>query len=405
MSFGKIIGCIMLVMGTSIGGGILALPIVGIGAGFIPTCALILFLWALIVLSGLLFLELTLSFPAGENDFTSIAHKTLGHSGRITTFISYLLLLYALVAAYIAGGGSLLSEIFLIMNWHISPSLSGLIFMIVLGSFVIHGVKAVDYVNRSFFSIKAIFLIFSLILLTPYINLSNSLIHDSHFRYIWAAAPIYLCAFGYHILIPTLTNYLHRQVRTIRIVILVGTLLTMLIYLFWVFEIIGIVSIEHFSAFVKNQGSTGEFISMIMSIVQNKWVSAAINGFANITITTSFLGVSLGLYDFLAGALKSPQTIRGKAKISILCFLPPMLFAIFYPKGFVLALGYAGICVAFSLVMLPALMVWQLRKKNLGSSYRVFGGSFLLFFVFFTGLALIILQILDRWQGLPVFSS
>ena len=102
----------MLVMGTSIGGGILALPIVGIGSGFFPTVGLILFLWALVVLSGLLFLELTLSFPAGENNFTSIAYKTFGHGGRIVTFISYLLLLYALVAAYIAGGGSLLSEIF-----------------------------------------------------------------------------------------------------------------------------------------------------------------------------------------------------------------------------------------------------------------------------------------------------
>ena len=59
MSYGKIIGCIMLVMGTSIGGGILALPMVGIGSGLIPTFGMILFLWALVVLSGLLFLELT----------------------------------------------------------------------------------------------------------------------------------------------------------------------------------------------------------------------------------------------------------------------------------------------------------------------------------------------------------
>jgi aromatic amino acid transport protein len=404
MSFSKILGCIMLVMGTSIGGGILALPMVGIGSGLIPTFGLIIFLWALIALSGLLFLELTLSFPAGENNFTSIAYKTLGHSGRIMTFISYLLLLYALVAAYIAGGGSLLSEIFRLMNIHISPSVSGLIFVIVLGSFVIHGVKAVDYVNRTFFSIKALFLILTLLFLTPYIDLSNTLIHESHFRYIWAAAPIYLCAFGYHILIPTLTNYLNRQQKTIRFVILLGTFLTMLIYLIWLFEILGIVSIENFAAFLKNQGSTGEFIAMIMGIVQNKWVNAAINGFANITITTSFLGVSLALYDFLADALKRPKTLRGKAEISLLCFLPPTLFAIFYPQGFVLALGYAAICVAFSLIMLPALMVWQLRKKKMGSSYRVFGGSTLLFLVFFIGLALIILQILDRWHWWPTFN-
>ncbi len=404
MSYGKMIGCIMLVMGTSIGGGILALPMVGIGSGLIPTFGMILFLWALVVLSGLLFLELTLSFPAGENNFTSIATKTLGRGGRIVTFISYLLLLYALVAAYIAGGGSLLSEFFILLNIYISPLYCGLIFLIVLGSFVIHGVKAVDYVNRTFFSFKAVFLILSLFLLAPYIDLSNPLLHESHFRYIWAAAPIYLCAFGYHILIPTLTNYLNHQPKTIRLVIILGTFFTFLIYLFWLFDILGIITIEHFRAFVKNQGSTGEFIAMIMEIVKNKWVSAAINGFANITITTSFLGVSLALYDFLDDALKRPKTLRGKTEISMLCFLPPTLFAIFYPKGFVLALGYAGICVAFSLIMLPALMVWQLRKKKLGSPYRVFGGSLLLFLVFFFGLALILLQILSRWIDLPIFS-
>ena len=121
----------------------------------------------------------------------------------------------------------------------------------------------------------------------------------------------------------------------------------MLIYLFWIFEILGVVSIEHFTAFSKQQGSTGEFIAMVMSIVQSKWVQMAVNGFANITITTSFLGVSLALYNFLADALKRPKNLRGKAEISTLCFLPPTLFAIFFPNGFVTALGYAGICVAF----------------------------------------------------------
>jgi amino acid permease len=275
----------------------------------------------------------------------------------------------------------------------------------VLGSFVIHGVKAVDYVNRTFFSFKGSFLILSLLLLTPYVNISNPLLYEPKVRYIWAAAPIYLCAFGYHVLIPTLTNYLHRQQNTLRLVIFLGTFLTMLIYLFWLFEILGIVSIDHFRDFLKNQGSTGEFIAMIMGIVQNRWVDIAISGFANITITTSFLGVSLSLFDFLADALKRPKGIRGKAEISILTFLPPVLFAIFYPQGFVMALGYASICVAFSLVMLPALMVWQLRKQNRNPGYRVFGGKPLLFLIFLTGLILIVLQILDRWRLLPLFAK
>jgi len=403
MSLGKIAGSTMLVMGTLIGGGVLALPMVGIGSGFIPILCLVLFLWALMVITGFLFLEAALSFPTNENSFTSMANKTLGRSGKIVTFISYLLLLYALVAAYVAGGGSLLSELFLLANIHISPTYSGLIFVIFFGSFVIHGVKAVDYVNRTFFSVKALFLILSLLLLAPYIDFSQPLLKESNFRYIWAGAPIFLCAFGYHVLIPTLTNYLNGQQKAIRLVIVLGTFLTMVIYLFWLFEILGIISIDKFTHFINSQGSTGEFIAMIMNTVDKKWVNFAINGFANITITTSFLGVSLGLFDFLADALQRPNTLRGKFELSALTFLPPILFAIFYPHGFIMALGYAAICVAFSHVMLPALIVWQLRKRKIPSPYRVFGGKILLFLVLLAGFLLIILQITDRWNLLPAF--
>ena len=395
----------MLVMGTLIGGGVLALPIVGIGSGFIPTLCLVLFLWALMLVTGFLFLEVTLSFPTGENSFTSMASKTLGRGGKIITFISYLLLLYALVAAYVAGGGSLLSELFLLANIHIPASFTGLIFVVFFGSFVIHGVKAVDYVNRVFFSIKGAFLVLSILLLTPYIDYSKPLLKESHFEYLWAGAPIFLCAFGYHVLIPTLTNYLNRQQKTIRLVIFLGTFLTMVIYLFWLFEILGILSIDDFSRFIKEQGSTGEFISIITNAINNKWVNFAVNGFANITITTSFLGVSLGLSDFLTDALQRPNTLRGKMEISALTFLPPILFAIFYPQGFILALGYAAICVAFSHVMLPALMVWKLRKSKMNSPYRVFGGYPLLVLTFIIGVILILLQILDRWHLLPLFGS
>jgi tyrosine-specific transport protein len=405
MSFGKIAGSTMLVMGTLIGGGVLALPIVGIGSGFIPILCLVMFLWALMLITGFLFLEVALAFPAGENNFTSMAYKTLGHGGKMITFISYLLLLYALVAAYVAGGGSLLSTLFLLANIQISPTYSALIFVVFLGSFVVHGVKAVDYVNRTFFSIKALFLILSLLLLTPYIDLTKPLLREANFQYIWAGAPIFLCAFGYHVLIPTLTNYLDRKEKTIRFVIFTGTFMTMLIYLFWLFEILGILSIANFTHFIQEQGSTGEFIAMIMGAIHNKWVSLAVNSFANITITTSFLGVSLGLSDFLADALKRPKTVRGKIELSLLTFLPPILFAVFYPQGFVMALGYAAICVAFSHVMLPALMVWQLRKRKLNSAYHVFGGRSLLLIIFLAGLILIILQILDRCHFLPGFTG
>ncbi|MBF8263576.1 MAG: tyrP 1 [Parachlamydiales bacterium] len=403
MSMGKIVGSIMLVMGMMIGGGVLALPMVSVGSGFISIICLLLFMWLLMVVTGFLYLEVNLSLPPGNNSFTSMASNTLGRPGKIVMFISYLLLLYALVAAYISGGGSLLGQILLLCGVHLSSAWNCLLFAGLLGAFVCHGIKAVDYVNRMFFSIKASFLVLALILLTPYIDFSNPLINHGELKYLWAGVPIFLFSFGYQPLIPSLTNYLNRDPKSIRFVIVTGTLLTMLIYAFWILELWSIISIDSFIAFVQAQGSTGEFIAMAMNSIESKWVGFTLNGFANVTITTSFLGVSLSLFDFLADAIPHRSVRWGRTITALVTFVPPICFAIFYPQGFILALGYAAICVAFSLLILPALMVWQLRKKSMPPSYRVFGGKPLLIFVLLTGLVLIVLQVLA--SRLPIFSG
>ncbi len=400
---GKMIGSIMLVMGTLIGGGVLALPMVDIGAGFFSVFILIVFMWLLMLATGLMFLEVSLSFPEEGLNFTSMAQRTLGRFGQTITFLSYLFLLYALVAAYSSGGGSLLAQLFLLGNVHIPPSVCSFFFVGILGSFVFQGIKAVDLFNRWLFSLKALFFVGSLLLLTPYIDLSSPLIHLSQFRYLWAGAPIFLCSFGYHILIPTLTQYLHRDHKRIRYVLIISTALTMCIYSYWLFELLGIISIDQFDSFLQAKGSTGEFVALISRAIQSRWVHWTINGFANVTITTSFLGVSMGLTDFLSDAFKRSKFVLGKHAILFLTFIPPLLFALFYPQGFVFALGYAAIFVAFSHVMLPALMVWQVRRALSSSTFRVMGGKPLIILVFLIGLALIILQILSPY--LPYFAK
>lgn len=60
----------------------------------------------------------------------------------------------------------------------------------------------------------------------------------------------------------------------------------------------------------------------------------------------NFLGVSLGLFDFLADGFKQSNTHGGRFRTALLTFVPPFMFAILYPQRFILALGYAAIFVA-----------------------------------------------------------
>lgn len=393
----KYIGSTMIVIGTTIGAGMLALPMISAANNFLPSALLIAGIWLLMMLTGLLVLEVNLAFPLRHNNFNSMALGTLGKSGQIIAWITCLVLLYALTAAYISGMGSLLSELILTyFNKIIDPRLNALIFTLVFGGFVFWSTAAVDQVNRWLLSIKGLLLIVMLILLLPHVNVA--LLKNTSFTHVGllAAMPIFLTAFGYHTVIPSLTNYLGKEARVMHWVIIAGTVIPLVLYVVWLACTFGVMPLSSYLQLNNNQGNVGEFIMLLNTCVNNHWVGMAINGFANIAMTTSFLGVSLGLFDFLADGFNRTNTRPGRTQTALLTFIIPFLFAIFYPKGFVVALSYAAICVAILEVVLPALMAYRLRKTSIAPQYRVIGGTPLLLLIALIGVGFVIIGFLYR---------
>ena len=131
----------------------------------------------------------------------------------------------------------------------------------------------------------------------------------------------------------------------------------------------------------------------------------SVNGFADIAMTASFLGVSLGLFDFLSDGFHRTNSHLGRLQTAVMTFIPPLAFAIYYPKGLILALYYAAIFVAILEIILPALMVYQLRKsQTLHSHYRMKGGLILLIVIAFIGVLIIACQLLSSFHYLPSLS-
>ncbi|WP_328287250.1 aromatic amino acid transport family protein, partial [Legionella pneumophila] len=104
----KLIGGILLIVGTSIGGGMLALPVSTAEVGFTNSLFFLFFCWLVMTAGALLILEVNLRLPAGSN-MISMAKSTLGLPGQVIAWITYLLLLYTLLAAYISGGSDVFS--------------------------------------------------------------------------------------------------------------------------------------------------------------------------------------------------------------------------------------------------------------------------------------------------------
>jgi len=397
--YSKLLGSCLILIGTIIGAGMLALPLVSGISGFLYASLLMIAVWALMTITGLLVLEVNLTLDSTACSFSSMADKTLGKPGKIIAWITCLLLLYALTAAYMSGATSLLSV--LMNSCHIkAPNfMNAVFFTLVFGGAVFWSTKITDYFNRGLISIKGGLLLATLALLLPHINISNLLeLHGSlETKCFIGMIPIFLCAFGYHTVIPSLRMYLGEQPRELKLIIILGTTVSLIIYLLWLAVTLGIIPLagtNSFTTLTKNNGSVGELVSTVTLLTNSKGLSSAINGFSDIAMTTSFLGVTLGLFDFLADGFKRPNTRYGRSQTALLTFVPPLIFAYYYPQGFILALKYAAIFVTILEVILPALMAYKLRTNStLPSNYRVFGGNKLLFIITIIGFILIISQL------------
>lgn len=406
MSKSKFLGSALIVTGTAFGAGMLALPMVSAATGLIPALLLLYALWAVLLLTGLLTLEVTLAFEVYRNNFSTMSKATLGRVGHIITWVTCLALLYSLTAAYISGDTSLLFVgVNSLLKIKVPEGVYAVLFTTILGAAVFWSARAVDILNRAFLSIKGFLLVIALVLLMPHVSLHTFARAPGAVKYLWSCAPIFLCAFGFHHIVPSLANYIGPKPKALKGVIMLGAAIPLVIYTVWLIVVLGIIPFEgsqSFTMLAKNNGSVGEFMHILVTIVNNRWLTLSVDGFFNVAMTTSFLGVTLGLFDFLADAFRRVNTRAGRAQTALLAFVPPLIFAVFYPKGFVIALGYAAIFAAILTVILPAAMACSLRKNTqLSSSYRVFGGTFLLYFIITVGIVVILLQIANGLHLLP----
>ncbi len=354
----RLVGGILLVSGTAIGAGMLALPVITSFAGFFPSFALLGICWLFLFATSWLLLDVNLAFR-GEVNMISMAGRTLGTAGKMICWISYLLLLYSLIAAYIAGGAPLFLQGLQWLTGLSLPSWAGpLPLLLLFGVFVYLGTHAVDWLNR----VLMIGLIATYFLLVAFLpsHVDFSLLKHVDAKAVWIAVPVMITSFGFHIIIPTLTTYLDHNVKQLRLTLLIGSLVPFLVYALWEFLILGVVPLYGESGLIAAwiHGDTGT--ASLSQLLNSRWIVSIASAFSLFAILTSFLGVSLSLSDFLADGLKMRQHTLGREFSCLLTFFPPLIFVYTYQRGFILALQYAGIFVVILLCVLPALMAWKL---------------------------------------------
>jgi len=397
----KTLGSTLIVAGTTIGAGMLAMPLTSAGIGFGFTVVLLVSLWLLLSFTALLFVEAyqTVDSDAGLG---TLAEKYYGTFGRVVSTAVLIIFLYAILSAYVSGGSSILGGLLpTIVDAETTTKIAGVIFTVVFGSFIVVGTTSVDAVNRIIFATKILAFILVLGLLLPKVTVDHLLAMPINNALLISAMPIFFTSFGFHGSIPSLNKYLEGNVKALRISIVVGTAIPLIAYILWQLATHGVLSQTEFMEILERDPTLNGLAEAAHHITGSSIVGIVVRLFSALALITSFLGVALGLFEALEDLLKRINISAGRKSLGLLTFLPPMLFAFFYPQGFITALGYAGQMFAFYAVALPIAMVWRLRSQNANLAYRVKGGKASLIIALVIGVFIVIVPFLIQQGLLP----
>lgn len=398
----KILGSALMIAGTTIGAGMLAMPLTSAGMGFGATALLLIGLWALLAYTGLLFMEVYQTAPQKDVGVASLAEQYFGLFGRALATFSLLVLLYALLSAYITGGGSLLSGIMPEMpDADMKLKISILIFTVVLGSFVVVGVKSVDGLTRVLFLGKIIAFIAVLVMMLPKAKLENLTAIPLDNLLIISAVPIFFTAFGFHVIMGTINTYLDADIGKIRKAIYIGTAIPLVAYLLWQLATHGVLSQNEFTTILKQDPTLNGLVTATSQITGSTILGEMVRLFSVLALITSFLGVAMGIFEGVGDLLKRLNLPNNRLWLTVATFTPPLLFALFYPDGFIMALGYAGLLFAFYGMILPISLAWKARRQHPNLPYRVIGGNLALVIALIAGICIMVIPFLIQLGYLP----
>lgn len=398
----KTVGSTLLVAGTMIGAGMLAMPLTSAGIGLTATVFLLIGLWSVLTFTALLFVEL---YQTADSDagIGTLAAQYFGKAGRIISTAVLIVFLYALIAAYVSGGGSLLMDLLPTMgDKDTMNKIAVLVFTIFFGSFIVIGTHSVDKINRVLFFVMIAAFILVLALMLPNIKFDNLMAMPIDNALIISASPVFFTAFGFHGSIPSLNKYLGGNVKSLRIAILVGSGITLFAYFLWQLSTHGLLSQNEFLQILREDATLNGLVKATLEITQSPIIANAVKIFSTLALVTSFLGVALGLLECIEDLLKQSFNIHaGRISLGLMTFIPPVLFSLFYPEGFILALGYAGQMFAFYAVVLPVALVWKARSIYPNLPYRVWGGKALLVIILMLGVIITSIPFAIRAGYLP----
>ncbi|MDV5353867.1 tryptophan permease [Kosakonia sp. SMBL-WEM22] len=402
----SLFGGVVIIGGTIIGAGMFSLPVVMSGAWFFWSLLALLFTWFCMLHSGLMILEANLNYHSGAS-FDTITKDLLGKGWNLINGLSIAFVLYILTYAYISASGSILHHTFAEMSLDVPPRLAGLGFALLVAFIVWLSTHAVSRMTAIVLGAKVItfFLTFGSLLghVQPAILFNVAQSDASYTPYLLMTLPFCLASFGYHGNVPSLMKYYGKDPRVITRCLIYGTLLALGLYVIWLLVTMGNIARPAFIDIAAKGGNIDVLVQALSGVLNSRSLDLLLVIFSNFAVASSFLGVTLGLFDYLADLFKFDDAPLGRFKTALLTFLPPIIGGLLWPNGFLYAIGYAGLAATIWAAIVPALLANASRKRFGSPTFRVWGGKPMIVLILLFGAGNAVVHLLSSFDLLPVY--
>ena len=364
----------LLITGTTIGAGMLGLPIKTGLSGMFPSLISMIVMWGLMLVTTWILTTRIIESDHRTSDFPTLFQQELGTPGKWLSITGYLIIFYGLLVAYLSGASSILVNL---IDLPLVKPAWVVIFFIVATGIIMFGIDLVRKANVAIMTVLGISFVFLLIKTGQNLNPQHLIYTDWHF--VPSTLPIIVCAFAFHVIIPTVCRSLEWQPRSCRQALLIGTLLALVLNILWVFVVIGALPLAG-----QGQGNIlaalheGLPATVPLSMaLHSKVITTAGMFFSLAAIITSYMGVGIAFMGFFRDMISSYGKKSKRFIEAGLTFGPPFIVALVYPNLFLKALdlvGGIGILLVFGL--LPCLMVIKSKRKQ--AAWQRLGGYVML---------------------------
>ncbi|KAG1665882.1 hypothetical protein FOA52_005371 [Chlamydomonas sp. UWO 241] len=303
----SVAGCALLVAGTTVGAGVLALPAVTAPAGFGATAVALSAGSCYSIVTGLLLAEVTINMISSRNadaaessssseqpptSLTSIAVALIGGGGAVAVAVPYLFLHYSMLVAYIAKAGDVLGD------WTGLPvAPAALLFTCGLGGAVyVLPDGGVDRLNGAL--VAMVGASFLGLLAVAGSDIDPARLGTAHWGAVVPALPIIALSFVYQNVVPVVVQRLGRDPAKVTSAIVLGMAGPLIMFLLWDGAVIGSAPsgsyIDDASALAAAGGDP------LQALRDNDPVAGLlIEVFAMGAVATSFLGFVLSITEYL----------------------------------------------------------------------------------------------------------